>query len=138
MAFNKFSRLLILILIFMLSSFWLLSSIMTGYIRKKLPRLRLHSTQYVKGNICDQKQKETDRAWTDRFRANSFNINLSLEPYQNATRMHLGTKRPNLNLRNKRVWENLFIQMQENIGKKYAHQVPKTNLPSSFEITSNS
>ena len=36
---------------------------MIDYIWKKLPRLRLHSTQYAKGNICDQKQLETDRAW---------------------------------------------------------------------------
>ena len=52
MAFNKLSRLLVLILICMLSSFWLLSSIMIGYLWKKLPRLRMERvlpvTLYIK------------------------------------------------------------------------------------------
>ena len=41
---------------FLLCDTW---SVISG----KIPRLRLNSTQYVKGNICDQKQIETDRAW---------------------------------------------------------------------------
>ena len=42
MGFNKFSRLLVLILKFVLSSFWLLTSIMIGYMWKKLSRLRVN------------------------------------------------------------------------------------------------
>ena len=74
---RKFSRLLVLILIFMMSLFWLFSSIMIGYIWKNSQdcgcrdwlgfskwRHQLHSTQYAKGNICDQKQNKTDWAGT--------------------------------------------------------------------------
>ena len=73
----------------MLSSFWLLSSIMIGYIWKNSQdcgcrnwlwyskwRHQLHSTHYVKGNICDPKQNKTDRArhhiWTPEAKNQAF------------------------------------------------------------------